>query len=33
MLEELQDFEVWKEWKGNPSLLDELKKKHIDIMI
>jgi hypothetical protein len=32
MLEELQDFEVWKEWKGNPSLLDELKKRHIDMM-
>jgi hypothetical protein len=32
MLEELQDFDVWKEWKSNSDFFQQLIRKHIDKM-
>jgi metal-responsive CopG/Arc/MetJ family transcriptional regulator len=32
MLEELQDFDVWKEWKSNSDFFQQLIRKHIDMM-
>jgi hypothetical protein len=32
MLEELQDFDVWKEWKNNSDVFQQLIRKHIDMM-
>jgi hypothetical protein len=29
-LEELKDFEVWKEWKHNQISIKELNNKHFD---
>jgi hypothetical protein len=29
-LEELKDFEVWKEWKHNKISIKELNNKHFD---
>jgi hypothetical protein len=30
VLEELKDFEVWKEWKHNQISIKELNNKHFD---
>lgn len=32
MLDELKDFEVWKQWKGDSDFFESLKRKHIDMM-
>lgn len=29
-LEELKDFEIWKEWKNNQISIKELNNKHFD---
>ena len=30
VLEELKDFEIWKEWKNNQISIKELNNKHFD---
>ena len=31
-LEDLKDFDVWKEWKSNSDFFQQLIRKHIDMM-
>lgn len=33
MLEDLKEFDNWKEWKGDPYFFQNLKEKHIDLML
>lgn len=33
MLEDLKEFDNWKEWKNNPDFHQILKESHIDLML
>lgn len=33
MLEDLKEFDNWKEWKNNPDFHQIMKEKHIDLTL